>query len=354
LSVTLPDATQRRRASLLALLEKNRLYDAQFGGGLTNHLPMALVALHGMGASESRLCAYFEGYKPRLNSKPAAALPITQASWSSALGTHRRYSDHLAFFEDNVVQQGHELLLRTYLPALLEGVAGGAFHGVIRLAYAVEADDPLEVAAALAYFSDVFLPVGAATDRVGASEPLEVMRQMRLSPTLSRRVREGSLIFDRLQEIASEPAFLEFISGVSCRDVTLQQLARAAILSYASTDDFTLLHVVTGCHALRVLSPYLGVGQIPRFALPAICAAYLSVGTPAFHEPRGADRADDSAPDWTDIFSCALESSDEHVIKLVYTCHQENHAYGSPLYRSAAAAKVGLGLLGRTVARERA
>lgn len=46
---------------------------------------------------------------------------------------------------------------------------------------------------------------------------------------------------------------------------------------------------------------------------------------------------------WPDIFAGAVPSNDDHVIKMVYTCHRESTRYGNPLYQAAAARLVAVG-----------
>ena len=47
--------------------------------------------------------------------------------------------------------------------------------------------------------------------------------------------------------------------------------------------------------------------------------------------------------DWPDIIRHALDSSDDHVIKLVYTCWDENNDHPNPLYHFAAQRAVSKG-----------
>jgi hypothetical protein len=70
------------------LLAEGRRFSAEFPFYLANHLPMILVALHRMGASDERLGEYFVGYRDanRLQPSPAAVAPIARADWTRARG----------------------------------------------------------------------------------------------------------------------------------------------------------------------------------------------------------------------------------------------------------------------------
>src|SRR5262245_33121916 len=63
------------------ILEANRHYDAQFHHGLSNHLSMAVVALHELGAPDARLSEFFERYRSRLEPVPERREPIVRARW---------------------------------------------------------------------------------------------------------------------------------------------------------------------------------------------------------------------------------------------------------------------------------
>ena len=78
--------------AIASLLEANRSFDVQFGDGLSNHLSMALVALHQLGASDARLREFFDTYSKRLEPPPHATSPITPATFAGSLGTHKRYA----------------------------------------------------------------------------------------------------------------------------------------------------------------------------------------------------------------------------------------------------------------------
>src|SRR5207244_8288965 len=82
-------------------------------------------------------------------------------------------------------------------------------------------------------------------------------------------------------EIAAQPAFAPVIDWMPAGADPLGSLAEAALLVYASTGDFTALHGLTGTHAVRVSTPFIAV-RVPvvRHLFQALCAAYVSIGTP--------------------------------------------------------------------------
>jgi hypothetical protein len=331
--------------AIAALLEDNRRFDAQYGGGLSNHLSMALVALQRLGATDARLVEYFRIYATRLAPPPRAGAPITRATYAASLGTEKRYADHLLWFNAELRRLGHQQLLATYLPALLPGIAAAAFHAVIRLAYALQTHDEAETAVALAYFADSYLPLGKPTGAAPLAEPpVELLRRLGRTQALARRSWRGGLITSSLVEIGAQPAFAPVIDWLPASAASLAPLAEAALLVYASTGNFTALHGLTGTHALRVAWPHLpDPVAAARYQFQALCAAYISIGTPPLlTDAEQARLARQAVPDWPAIAAAAVRSSDEHVIKLVYSAREEAAAYHNPLYRHAAAKKAGL------------
>ena len=342
-----PPTSPERSSPTLDILEANRRYDAQFARGLSNHLSMAIVALHDLGASDARLAEYFARYRRRLEPVPARGEPITPGTWREHLGTGARYADYLAFFEIEVAHAGADGALRAYLPALMPGVAGAGFHALLRLAYAVHARDAADVPVSLAYFADAYLPLGdpAPSSAPYGGTPLELLGRIAESPALANRSSPDAPIFERLRAVASIPEFAPVsAAALASRDVSLASLADAAAVLYASTPNLTSLHAVTAAHALRVLSPLLEDRSVAaRYLLHAFAAVYVSMGAPPLLSVAERARMEASAvASWEAIASAAVASDDEHVIKLVYTCREEGAAYSRPLYRVLAAKKARL------------
>jgi hypothetical protein len=141
-------------------------------------------------------------------------------------------------------------------------------------------------------------------------------------------------------------ADLHFIASLSRLDLppagVLADLARLAIRLYGQTADFTVLHLVTTCHAARVVFckyPELLTKKAAEALWLAACAAYASIGAPMPMSPSLSAWL----PNWPDICTRAVACDDDHVIKMTYTCRCEEAHYGDVLYRAAAARLVAAG-----------
>lgn len=329
-----------RRGALSELLEHQRRFHAEYRGGLSNHLPMALVALARMGAPPERLRFYARLYERRLEPAPEPGKVL--ADWPSYLGRRARYADFLATFRHAIAKQGWEPALRESLPALMPGCGAAAFHPLIRLAFALEAEEPEEMAISLAYWGARFLPLGEApADGIApiSADPETLLARLREEPAFAHAPDEDALIDAEMKRAAAKPEFAPVIHWLEIRPDTPRRLAAAALRIYAATGDFTALHMVTAMQAARLVLPYCqDRASALRWIWQAQAAAYLSIGRPPVPEHPPLDGGD--APDWPAILERAADAADEHVIKIVYSCWAEDQAYGDPLYRAVADAEI--------------
>ena len=86
----------------------SRRWSAEFPFFLANHLPMVLVALHRMGASDERLEAYCQIYHEQngLVPVPEPTGTVTRDNWREFLGRREREGDYRAFFGAEVARLG--------------------------------------------------------------------------------------------------------------------------------------------------------------------------------------------------------------------------------------------------------
>ncbi|HVY98667.1 MAG TPA: questin oxidase family protein [Dongiaceae bacterium] len=337
---------------LKPLLARARAYHPEYGGGLCNHLPMALIALDRMGASPARLQRYATEYLRNMEPAPTPGTAIGEGNWTERLGEQAAYADYLGFFRREVQRLTARPAIRAYLPRLARGVAAAAFHPLIRTAFGVIGDDQEEVAVGLAYWAarHLKLPrqgpaIGEAVEEMAPSDdPVALLAALRGSDDLAFESNPDNLIDREFAEASSHPRFGTIARALAIDDLSFDKLRRAAALLYLGTEDFTALHGVTGLHAARILA---GFADDPRaFAAQlwrALLALYLALDRPALPDAAAvAKLTQGPLPDWNRILPAAVESEDEHTIKLVFTCLDETRAGYGRLYRYLAARKVGL------------
>ncbi|HCM2197614.1 TPA: DUF4243 domain-containing protein, partial [Aeromonas hydrophila] len=226
------------------LLDANRAF-ALNGRGTTNHCPMALHALHEMGANPRQLQQFFAHWQAN------HALP----------GGEQQQGDEEELQFVRLRQQlatrlADEGWLPTFVSLLEQGLspAGGAFHPLIRFACALENGHQGEQAAALAAWQ-------CSPLRVPAGQRAPVQDIDALLSALARQWEgacwQGKWITKRLRQVTDAPTWASGLpSGVSSSDL-LVQLADAALTLYWQTGNFTVLHMVTGSRAAAIVASQL-------------------------------------------------------------------------------------------------
>jgi hypothetical protein len=307
--------------------------------GLTNHLPMALVAKHRLGADGDELRRFAAAYSRSLSPLTIARGRLDHATWKSAIGDSGAATELRSYFARCVADDGVETTLRTHLPALLPGVGGAGFHGVIRLAYAIDASSPLQIAAGLAYFAEVARPLAALVPTAGATHgPEEIFSALSKTSAWSAPT-SARLIDDAMHFVAEREEFEEAAASLVVDGESEAHLAACALRLHASTNNFTALHGVTGLAALSVVRPWIEDQElVDRHAFQALLAAYLSIGAPAIWSIDRLDEfAGSTSAGLAEVGAVAANSDDEHVAKLVFTALGALRQTRDPLYLAVAA-----------------
>lgn len=297
---------------LLQLLDDGARWDAEYGAGLSNHLPMTLCALSRLGADDARLAAHAAGYAARLRAAPPPVAWPAGDPWRERFGDATAAPAYRGLFREWIAAEGPRDVLEQALPALLPGAGAAAFHGLIRTAYAASFAPAEELADALAYWSWRWLPLDGTPPAA-----------------------DTGLLVERMQRAAADPGFDDLLETVDLDEGTLERLARRAAQAYAGSGDFGALHLVTGTQAMRVLMTFADepLVALADFAVPWTAARALLRATDADLEAAAA--AVPLQP-WEALVETALHSDDEHLIKLVDACREEEAAWGGDDWRRAA------------------
>ena len=312
--------------ALHQVLDAGAMFDAEYARGLSNHGPMAVTALHHLGADAASLQAFWRRYSRRLDpARAAQPWPATDA-WTARLGDAAAWPAYRGLFLQWLHNEDAGDVLRAVLPTLMAGVGAAAFHGLIRTAYAVQAGHRQALADALAYWACRWLnleplPPGAGRE----DDPTAVLRQL----PVPRHPPPGGLIFQQMQAVAAPARFARTVARLHITDKTLPMLAHGAAQLYARSGNFTVLHLLTSAHAVRALLPWL-YDPLPalRGYWQAFAAAWAASGAHDLGPPR--------LRPWPHIVAFALASTDDHVIKLVDSCRAQAQAYGGAVWRQAA------------------
>jgi hypothetical protein len=310
---------------LNSLLEKVAIYHPLYGGGLAAHLPMVLIALTKLEASNEKLLNTFN--KSSLGLELTASLKHLDAvnDIETELGNIESYNRYLKYYQKELMNNGVQAVLEKSLPILVSGIAASAFHGLIRLAYAIEANCHSEIAIALAYWSAEYQAFELSEDRV--EESCEEILS-RLSPLGENFSFSPGIIVNRMGEIGALLKHHE--SVIQPASIDLATLRQFALKAFYLRNDFTLLHTVTGCHAFSIILPFFSDEEHAlREFWKAILVAYLSTGLRYKDEHLDMEKGEYC---FDLIKNEALRSEDSHVIKLIYSCLSEYQQCQNPLY----------------------
>lgn len=312
-------------AHLNSLLEQSGEYLPLYGGGLSTHLPMVLVALERLRAPSHILQSTFTNDVKGLEliGSLQSVKPVNFVN--QYLGNSDKFREYLKYFKSELEIHDIQAVLKKSLPLLIKGVAASAFHALIRLAYAVEAKCESEVAVALAYWSAEYQAFDLNVEMT--SESVESTLSS-LAPLAEDFEFSPGIIVNRMSEIAELLKRNQVI--IQPESISLSSLRNFALNALYGHDDFTLLHTVTGCHAFSIVMPYLNNKESAlRELWKAIVVAYLSTGLS--YENQSTSLPDEQC-DFTLIINDAIHSGDSHVIKLVYSCLSEYQKHSNPLY----------------------
>ncbi|MBQ4810059.1 hypothetical protein A7985_06240 [Pseudoalteromonas luteoviolacea] len=315
--------------TLNSLLEKVAVYHPLYGGGLATHLPMVLIALSKLKAPDEILLKAFDNGLDELELTDNLDKVNVVEGVESELGNSGSYLSYLKYYQRELAENGVNTVLEKTLPSLISGIAASAFHGLIRLAYAVEANNQSEMAIALAFWSSEYQPF-KLSDKTTEESCEDILA--RLSKYGENFRFSPGIIVDRMDEIAGLLQRLD--SEIQPAFIDLSTIRQFAIKSYYLQDDFTLLHTVTGCHAFSIILPFIDdVECALRSFWKAIVVAYLSTGL-AYKGEKIIIPCKEVCFDLVRDNACL--SNDSHVIKLVYSCLREYQLSGDSLYYLAA------------------
>jgi len=285
---------------------------------------MALVAKAGLGADDDELTRFAALYSNAQHRLEESSTRLDEKLLALSDWQLRRRRGSQKLFRQTGWRSGTGRNPKDTSPALISGIGGAAFHGVIRLAYAIEVSSPSRIAAALAYLAEVASPLRPlVVGDVTSEDPLEILSDLSASPDVPGPPKLKN-IDEEMREVAQSELFDAAVSSLEITDDTDQKLAQAALVLYVSTDDFTALHGVTGSEAISSIRPWIDDDELlSRFAFQALTAAYLSIGAPPLWSRDRLDQFDGfNESDPLEVASIAAFNNDEHVSKLVYTARR--------------------------------
>ena len=327
---------------------------AEYGGGLSNHGPMAAEALLAMGRPEAIL-PWVEGYKRRLADRPTPFTPITRTEWREALGDKKRLADWIAFFDRELADASWPDVVHRWVPIFAPGLMAAAAHGLLRTSHAVrclargETPQRLhELAEGLGYWAARYrqLP-GRPSEQDAGWSPREALAHVhRLHGPGFERSGSISAAITGLDAEPSFPPTIDLVSAHGDLARLLSELTEVFAGVYLTQTDglIAFVHAVTAPSALRLLLPYLAEADARlavRYAWQAAAALYAWYATASGPSLLALEPITESAETLIDR---AIAAEGAHTIKFTEACLREYAINPKPVYLVAArdvAARVG-------------
>ncbi|HEY5273966.1 MAG TPA: hypothetical protein VIJ34_12105 [Acidimicrobiales bacterium] len=275
---------------------------------LTFHLPLEVQALEVAGAPYELIVDRIEQRLPVAFAASLVDPPLFR--WAEK---HYRSTGAALLSED--ADTRHAAFAQ--VSALGAGLAGGAFHPLIRLGYGALRHDAHEMTRGLAY--------------------LRVRRQVLFDrPPLTARVSEvtipspaelaGTSVFDQLDFVAGEQALLVGDEAEQTPLSPAELCERAMALVLREPSSFIAIHTVTGLHALvefdSLLTGRRDLAELPgdpllkqwwRALAEAILVAEVIVGSQSADSQHGEIREYQSAET---LIRASIESAEVHDLKI--------------------------------------
>jgi hypothetical protein len=322
----------------------------EYGGGLSNHGPMAAEALFALEQTGA-VVPWTERYRRKLGDEPAPGKPVDRSAFRDALGQMRRYPDWLALFLEEFREGPWEPPLDRWVFELAPGFAGAAAHGVIRAGHAARslarhdtAGRRKELARGFAYWAATHQTLPGKEAPPAHLTPGQALTHV---PRVADVVRRTGSIVQGLKLVATLPDFPGVISLVdagapaSFVPALGEVFARVFLAgTRPSGRTIALIHAVTGPASAGLLVPHVSARTSARLlscAWQASAAIYAVFGKPVAPLEAGSPPATREA-----LIARAVKSGDEHAIKFTEACLRLDGAAPSPAFRAAASRAVEL------------
>jgi hypothetical protein len=359
-------------------LLKNRSFDIEFMGFLSNHAKHALIALNGLEAPASRVEAYWNEYTTLtpydLQLHPCKdwdqAEPAKEEDLEQWRGQKVHWQNQVLFFQEQMAEKSTDDLVRKYVPDLLPGMTGALTHALIHLGWALDANSEWMILEGLAYLNFASVPIDETRLEANVhneATPLDSFERVAqswqvadLQTTWVNRVKAAydesfhselvqagfqwhvAKLVHEPHAISTElPTWLEELDLPKLWEVMYRDIC---YLFLATRDEqghgnFVVLHLLTSLWALENICDRLDESTTRR-ALGfyySMTITLLSAGSSGFPSPNllkqiredYPDTARDEASlDWTTTVNKGIAQEEEHNIKLVYVMRELWMRYG--------------------------
>jgi len=341
------------------VLHKDSFYHPNLGGvtkgGMSNHYPMTILSLQGLGASDEEIQS-FTNMWPRQRAHVTEHLHlndqgvVNENNWQDYLGQAQYLLEFRRVFLSALQThpQPNEYIART-LYTMRMSLPMGLFHPLIRISFAMVHGDKGLIADGLAYmairFSNLYGQLDFSTPKksISGTSNQEAIKTWHAlhdfiktqgeTIEFTQDIQGGSLHI--CEQLCGEPSIqaLAFNQGMAINKENLMarvaQISLCALRLYLHQPALTTLHGVTACQALADITLRCQFNSENSKEMVALWQHYWVWLTGLYIEkgyPKDLPRIDPSmeteiaSQDWQALALAARQLPEVHLIKMVYTC----------------------------------
>jgi len=344
------------------VLQQDSFYHPNLGGvtkgGMSNHYPMTILSLQGLGASDEEI-QRFSNMWPRQRAHVSQHLNLTdnqsvnEHNWQDYLGEANYLLEFRRVFLTGLQKHDNSKQYITHiLYVMRNGLPMGLFHPLIRISFAMIHGDAGLIADGLAYMAIRFNDLYKGSEFSGttaikdenrleknASEAWQSVHTFIQAEgkgiSFKQTIQGGSLHIG--EQLCSEPAIhsLAFDHGMNITQANILQkvaeISMCALRLYLHQPALTTLHAVTACQALADITKRSmpNIDEESLNELVALWERYWVWLTGMYIEkgyPKQLPLIDKTLEneiahkDWQDLALEARNILEVHLIKMVYSC----------------------------------
>lgn len=302
----------------------NTHYSPIHHGELTNHLPMYQHAMTTLGVADETINLRTETYVARTELKDLSKHGVEMLPLEEA------YLSEVEFYKEQLANKSIEVVIKDFLKDKSDTMASALFHGMIRLAFAIEKNDLEEIARALSYFHVVAKPMDFDMDRPYTDNPTQAWNNLMASRMATDVSFDYSTIMLNTLQVVDDSGLKEKISQLVVNEDTEKRIGYIIARWYMKTRDFYVLHLMTGYYALLQLKPFINDFDewLNKYWQMAQVISLITTERLPIIEM--------SVNPWDDIIEEARAMTDVHDVKLFYACKGLDALFSLKIYNKVA------------------
>ena len=220
-----------------------------YQGGLTNHLPMVLVALKELGLKDEIIIEKLDNYREQkwLFDLTDSNTPIDDFN--------QEYINRTGYNLGSLNHKGEDIVIGEFINKNKYAIGSSLFHGLIRLAYAKQVHHHLMIAQAIAYFEISVEKTEVKAIYIDEKDFEQSYNRLFNSFKAMDYSFEASRTMDKVKELLEN----DLVSGnlMYLKSPSREFILDFVLTNYLRTKDFYILHLITGFEALLELEEYI-------------------------------------------------------------------------------------------------